>query len=146
MLAVITPLAGAVVAAAFPAAAGGGAAGGAVALEFVDAFGIVGSREAFAVTVGDWIVAVLTFVAGTAGGRVELGAALLTATRLAPLALAVELVVTKPTGGAGCALAAEATTTVDAFEPESVLVEGVVAGAADAALVAAAVTEFPGWG
>jgi hypothetical protein len=93
-------------------------------------------------------------------GRVEFGATLVTAAGLTPLAL--ELVVTDFTGGAGCAvvvcavvvceatcagcaLAVEATTT--AFEPELVLVDGVLAGAAaGGALVAAAVTEVPGWG
>jgi hypothetical protein len=55
-------------------------------------------------------------------------------------------VVVCETARAGCTLAAEAATTVDAFEPELVLAAGVLAGAADGALVAAAITEFPGSG
>jgi hypothetical protein len=149
MLAVIMPLAGGAVAAAFPADTAGTAAGSAAVPTLVVAVGGTG-------TVGDWIVAVLTFDGGTAGGRcVEFEGTLATATELATFA--PELVVTEPTGAVGCAvavcaaaaceagwaLAADATTTVDAFQPELVLAGGVLAGAADGAL-AAAVTEGPG--
>jgi len=105
------------------------------------------------------MVAALTF-AGATAGRVELGTTLVTTAGLAPLAL--ELGVTEITGGAGwavlvceelaagvgCAVRADATTTVDACEPELANVAGAFAAgaAAGGALVAAADTEFPGWG